>query len=158
MANYLTGKSQYAKSNPNYKHGATNHSLYDIWIHIRMRCTKKSDSDYKLYGKRGITLCNEWLNPHNFFADMGKRPSSKHSVERRNNNKGYTKNNCYWATNKEQANNKRTCVYIPYNGKTQTLKQWSEELGIKYMTLYNRINKSNMDIPTAFTKPIGRWT
>ena len=138
-------------------HGMSKHPLYDIWIHMVERCANKKSKDYKLYGKRGITVSKNWMDINKFIKDMHPKPKGKYSIDRRNNNGPYSKDNCYWATDSEQANNKRTSRLIVFNNKRQTLKQWSQELGIKYLTLKNRLDISNMSIQTAFTRPIGRW-
>lgn len=69
------------------------------------------------------------------------RPSPEHTIERDNNNKGYSKENCRWATRKEQANNRRTNIYYALNGENKTLQQWCDELDLKYITVYNRLKR-----------------
>ena len=106
------------------------------------RCTDEKASNYHNYGGRGITMDPRWLESvENFYEDMGDPPTSKHSIDRIDNDKGYTKANCRWATVQEQQNNKRSCVYLTYNGKTQTIAQWSRELGIPPMTITARIRQ-----------------
>ena len=136
-------------------HGQSNHPLFKIWRGMISRCTKPQAANYPLYGGRGITVCDEWLNDINIFiADMGERPSKDHSVERRNNELGYSKDNCYWATRKEQCNNTRSNVFIEYNGKNQTVTQWANELDIDPETLRQRL-KNNWSVEKALTTPLG---
>lgn len=117
--------------NKNRTHGLTFTSEYVAWILMKRRCYNRKSKDYIWYGKRGITVCDRWLSSfENFLEDMGERPSKRHSVERKDNEKGYCPDNCKWATPKEQANNKRTNHLVEFNGKRMTLMQWERELGI----------------------------
>lgn len=78
---------------------------YKTWIAMRRRCNDPSTDNYKYYGGRGIKLCKEWENFDAFYKDMGPKPTNLHSIERRNVNGNYQKDNCYWATKIEQMNN-----------------------------------------------------
>lgn len=89
-------------------HGMARTKIYKTWIQMRSRCTNTSDKSYAEYGKRGITVCEEWLNSfERFYSDMGNQPDGM-SLERIDNNKGYSKENCRWATVTDQQRNKRT--------------------------------------------------
>lgn len=146
-------QSMKGQLHPSYKHGLTAKiPEYGIWQSMIRRCHNKTDKTYQFYGARGIYVCDRWINSFtNFYQDMGQRPSEKYSIDRIDNNKGYYKENCKWSTSKEQSNNRRKCKYINYNNKTQTIKQWSEELGIPEETIHSRIKK-NVDIDTALGK------
>lgn len=113
---------------------------YKTWCEIKGRCYNENSTFYKNYGGRGIKMCDRWLNSfENFIADMGNRPSPKHSIDRIDVNGDYTPENCRWATMKEQCNNRRSNIRIEYQGKTQTLKQWCEELGLNYPNAYSML-------------------
>ena len=89
-----------------YPHGLTNHELYKIWEAMRSRCNNPKNPQYKNYGGRGITICKRWDNFALFLKDMGERPEGM-SIDRINNNKGYSPKNCHWATSQQQRWNMR---------------------------------------------------
>jgi len=135
-------------------HGKRRSSIYYVWCGIIQRCTNENQKAYKNYGDRGITVCEEWLNFENFYADMGEKPVGL-TIDRINNNLGYCKENCRWATKKEQANNTRSNRIIEFSGQSFTMKQWSENLGIPYQTLAVRLNKYKWSVSRALTTSVG---
>lgn len=89
-------------------HGLACHPLYNTWRAMRARCYNQNAIEYDRYGGRGITVCPEWReSPAQFISDMGPKPTPKHTVERTNNDLGYSPENCRWATMTEQQRNKR---------------------------------------------------
>lgn len=125
-----------------FKHGMTKTSIYGTWVGMKARCLNYSCKSYRDYGGRGITVCERWLNSfENFYKDMGDRPTLNHSIERRNNNEGYSPENCYWATPEEQMNNTRHNVSLTYQGITMNMAQWARKLGLSRACLWDRINK-----------------
>ncbi len=126
---------------------------YKVWSGMKRRCYNKNDKRYENYGGRGIIICSAWLASFWFFLqDMGSRPSELHSIDRIDNDGNYEPNNCRWSTNKEQCNNRTSCIIIEYYGREQTLTQWCEELDLNYKTIRRRIIDFNWDVDRAFTE------
>lgn len=121
-----------------YKHGKKYSKIYKIWEGMKQRCKNKKNTAYANYGGRGITLDPRWEKFENFYEDMGD-PGKEQMLERINNNKGYYKENCKWATRVEQNNNKRSNRLITFNGKTQNITQWATEIGIYENTIQSRL-------------------
>lgn len=119
-------------------HKQSNTEEYKIWKDMRKRCNNKNCKAYKYYGERGINVCNRWNDYVNFISDMGKRPGKEYSIDRRDNDKGYCPENCYWATKIEQMNNRSNSVFLEFNNKNMSISQWSRELNIDKKTLYSR--------------------
>ena len=115
-------------------HGATGTPEHRAWKHLRGRCNNPRDKSYHNYGGRGIKVCARWDKFENFLADIGLRPSSKHSVERDKVDGDYEPANCRWATAKEQARNTRKTVFIG----NEKLVDMADRLGVKASTLHAR--------------------
>lgn len=137
----------------NATHGLTGTSIHDIWVNMHARCRNKKHPSYKYYGERGIRVCDRWASFENFYSDMGDRPSLKHSVDRRENNKGYEPGNCYWATKKEQQNNMRNNFKILHEGCNLSVAQWAEKLGINVKTVWSRLARGWKPVD-AITKKV----
>jgi hypothetical protein len=121
-------------------HGKSHSSEYNTWHSMIQRCVNPNAPCYHNYGGRGINVCDRWMECFdNFYKDMGNKPTPHHSIERIDNNKGYCKGNCVWADRKQQQNNLRSNVLITKDGLTMNITQWSEKIGIKRSTIYNRI-------------------
>lgn len=112
---------------------------YETWGRIRQRCTNPKNPAFPDYGARGIRMCERWASFENFYADMGPRPSPKHSIDRRDNNGDYSPENCRWATLKQQSRNKRNNVWIEHDGKRMILEDWATETGLPRTTLEQRV-------------------
>ena len=122
---------------------------------MRNRCNNQNDGSYKSYGGRGISVCDEWSNYLSFKEwALTNGYEETLSIDRINNNGNYDPSNCKWSTVKEQNRNKRKNHLIEYNGEIKTLVEWSEQLGIAYHTLKNRINRYKMPVEVAFTRPV----
>jgi hypothetical protein len=106
---------------------------YDTWQGMKDRCSNQNNSQFKNYGARGIKVCSEWLDFEIFLSDMGERPEGK-TIDRIDNNKGYSKDNCRWATDKEQVDNRRVTIFFTYNDKKMCLKDWCRHFNKPYST------------------------
>ncbi|HUR56047.1 MAG TPA: hypothetical protein VMZ71_18060 [Gemmataceae bacterium] len=124
------------------KHGLAHSPEYKIWAAIIQRCTNTHAQKYADYGGRGITVCARWLESfENFYADMGPRPLPHLTIERRENDLGYSPENCGWDTRKVQANNRRNTIWITARGRKQTISAWAAELGVPYAVIARRQRK-----------------
>lgn len=143
----------YQKEIPNNKrtHGEANKTdEYRIWRAMKYRCHVSSCRNYMSYGGRGIYVCDEWLNSYEqFLFDMGRRPTKKHTIERLNNNKGYSKDNCIWATYKQQANNKRSSSIVNINGEALTISQARDKFSITKSKLDDLLYRKKMSKEAA---------
>lgn len=137
------------------KHGKSKHRLYTIWAMMKRRCLNKKSKDYSRYGGRGISVCSEWIDNFSAFYDWAMKNGyrSDLSLDRANNDGSYNPPNCRWTTVKEQQNNTRCNKIISHNGKSLTIAQWSEELGIPDSVLRTRI-KRGWSVERAFSQPV----
>ncbi len=125
--------------NHTIKHGMYNTPEYRAWQSMWTRCTNTRTHYYQHYGGRGIAVCDEWKNFSVFFSDIGLRPSASHSLDRIDNDIGYNKTNCRWATKIEQGNNRRDNVKCSYNGETRTIKEWERLKNMPRTLLWRRL-------------------
>jgi hypothetical protein len=117
-------------------HGMSKTVEYAIWAAMKRRCYNPNSVDFVWYGARGIAVCDAWKNSFKaFYDDMGPRPDDM-SIDRIDTNKDYSPENCRWVSMKAQANNKRNSRQVQHEGRTQTVQQWSDELGIPYTTTH----------------------
>lgn len=113
--------------------------LYSIWSGMHARCNDPANPAYKNYGGRGIAVCQRWDDYAKFCTDMGERPPG-YCLERKNNDAGYSPDNCVWATRTEQSRNRRGLVQVTIDGETHPLSVWVERFGIvSYGTAHRRI-------------------
>lgn len=123
-----------------FKHGQSRKRIHNIWWTITRRCGDANSSSYHLYGAAGKTLCESWKEFKNFFEwSMNNGYKDNLSIDRIYNDKGYSPENCRWVTMKSQQRNRSNNTYLTINGTTKLLCEWSEETGIAYATIRNRI-------------------
>ena len=141
------------RNKQNAKHAMSKSHTYKSWKSMKSRCYDKNDKDYPRWGGRGITVCDSWKNSFiEFYKDMGDRTNG-HTIDRIDNNGNYELKNCRWAVPKVQSNNTRKNYYIEYMGKTQTAKQWAEELKtVEYKTILYRL-RNGWETHAALTTP-----
>ena len=139
----------------NITHGCSNTRTYKIWEGIKQRTCNSKRKEFKNYGGRGILICVRWKHSYAaFLEDMGECPAN-HSIERIDNQKGYSKNNCRWATKLEQNNNHRRNVLVEFRGETKNLTQWAKEFGLPSKLVHSRYRDSKWPIEKVLTTPIG---
>lgn len=125
---------------------------YDVWYFMRRRCDDESHTYYEDYGGRGITYCAEWETYEGFVRSMGYRPKGL-SLDRINNDGPYCPENCRWVEPIEQYNNRRSSVFIEFNGERLTWAQWGRRLGCDYRVLWDR-KKRGWPVEKILTTPI----
>lgn len=141
----------------NYRHGYKTagkySSEYSIWMNMRARCNNPRNGSYDKYGGRGITVCERWQADFlNFLQDMGRRPSTDHSIDRIDNDGDYEPGNCRWATRKEQCRNRRSSRRIGFCGETKTMAEWAEETGLPTNVIFWRLQRG-WTVERALTFP-----
>lgn len=125
---------------PKVIHNMSYSPEYSAWKNMKDRCLCKTNHAYPNYGGRGIGIFEPWINSFpKFLEDVGMRPAGNFALERKNNNLGYSPENCAWATMKSQGNNRRNNVRMVINGESKTVAEWSDATGIPHSTLARRI-------------------
>lgn len=134
-----------AASKANTTHALRNTSTYRSWNAMLNRCRNKNAPHYKRYGGRGISVCEQWSSFENFLADMGERPKGM-SLDRIDNGGNYEPENCRWATDEQQNENRRNTRWIEHDGLRLTASEWARRLGIRLPTLLESLSKHPIDI------------
>lgn len=137
------------------KHGKSGERIYTIWHLMKRRCFDSTKKEYKSYGGRGISVCDEWLDSTTFIEWAYQNGySDELTLDRIDNNKNYCPENCRWVDLKVQANNRRNNRLITYNGETKTMTQWARENGITYPVLQKRYDVLGWSFERAISEPI----
>ncbi len=140
----------------NFKHGKIRTRLYRIHHGMKDRCYNINGRDYNTYGHRNIVVCDEWLNDFMNFYNWAINNGYKDNltIDRIDVNGNYEPSNCRWVDMKTQQNNKRNNIILTYNGKTQTLTQWVNELDLEYSTVKGRHYRGWSDKECLFGKEV----
>lgn len=140
------------------KHGLSQTQEYRIWSGMKARCMNPNSCGYPNYGGRGITVCERWLTFENFFADMGRRPSPRFSLDRFPNKNGdYEPGNVRWASQKQQMNNIRRNIILVIDGVSRTLTEWADISGIPHAYIRQRL-RIGVETKKAVFEPVKlRW-
>ena len=140
-------------------HGMKDPRLYKKWCSMKSRCNYPSSKCYPRYGGKGIKICDEWENSFESFYKWAMETGYKDglTIDRIDNSKGYSPDNCRWATHAEQCRNYSRNRFITYQGRTQCMSDWADEYGINRCTLAQRI-KLGWSLERAFQKQDGRST
>ena len=143
----------------NVIYGDSRERIHNIWYLIIERCNNPDNSAYHNYGGRGIKVCPEWddgIKGYFRFKEwsLNNGYAKDLSIDRIDNDKGYSPDNCRWATVSEQANNKRNNVILEFNGRSMTLSQWAREIGMPMKVLHARIIRYGWDVERALTQPV----
>ncbi len=137
---YMTKEQKQITGRGNYKHGAyhRNPRLYAVWKTMRARCGNPKHLKFRIYGARGIAVCDEWRDAPNRFIDWaianGYKPGLQ--IDRLDNEQGYSPSNCRWTTAKENARNTRRNRFLTIGGATMPVAAWAEVKGINPKRIY----------------------
>lgn len=128
--------------------------LYWVWADMLQRCRNPNHKQFKNYGGRGISVCGEWSSFASFERDMGVRPDGM-MLERIDNDGPYSRENCRWASRKEQNSNRRNCIIVDCDGESVTLREYCRRKALKYRPIVKRIQDRNWPVDMALKVPIG---
>ena len=140
----------------NKTHGMSRTRIYRIWQGMRSRCYYENNKYFVNYGGRGITVCDEWKEHFEPFYEwaMSNGYSDNLTLDRIDNDKGYSPSNCQWATRTVQMNNTRMNRFLEYKGEIHTVSEWSRILNIPYYILDGRLNNYGWSVEKTFETPI----
>lgn len=134
------------------KHGEWNNPLFKVWKGMISRCTNQDDKRYNRYGGRGVSVCDKWLDVHQFINDMKHSYIKGMTIDRIDNNGNYEPSNCKWSTRYQQNRNYSRNIILHHNGKSMCAIDWALELNISPYTIYSRKRAGWSDALTL-TKP-----
>ncbi len=151
--------------NHGYLKGGNHPPEYKIWSAMIQRCCNCSCREYTWYGSRGITICDRWLEANgfaHFLADLGPRPHPRASLHRVDNDGNYEPGNVVWANPRIQSRHRRSNHVLTYNGRSMIIADWAEELGMKPITLSQRLRygwtvEDALTLPVEPRRPYAEW-
>lgn len=168
LANLRKGRTKscgcFSRERAPFKHRTHGHRRtpeYGVWSTMRQRCTNPRSKKFAEYGARGITVCNRWIESfENFLADMGERPSPKHTIERIDNARGYQPDNCTWAIQRTQQQNRRDNNVVTYQGESLCISEWTRRLDLPVGLVSQRLHRLGWTVEKALNTPsqAERWT
>jgi len=121
--------------------GVSRTAEYESWCNAKARCYNRNVDNFADYGGRGIRMCDRWRGSFAaFLSDMGPRPIGL-TLDRKDRNGPYAPDNCRWATDSEQANNRRNNHVVVYHGEARTIAEWARQLGLNRTTIHYRLAK-----------------
>ncbi len=136
-------------------HGKSETKLYKVWGSMKARCQNPNDKSYFLYGARGIKVFGTWNRFEPFCAwAMANGYREGLTLERVDNNSGYSPSNCAWIPKSKQSSNTRRCKLITWRGETRILRDWARKLGLPYCVIQARLKKYGWSIDSAFSRPL----
>jgi len=139
---------------PRQYHGMSGTKEHRAWLDMKKRCFSDSYNEHEHYKDRGIGMCDSWLMFMNFYNDMGPAPSPEHTLDRIDNDGDYCKENCRWALQSVQQNNRSNNRLLTYKGRTQTMSMWAREKGITPNLLRLRLRRG-WSVEEALEIPFG---
>lgn len=142
-----------ARATHNHSHSNAGRptKTFTTWVNMIQRCTNSKHKSFHRYGGRGITVCERWMTFENFLADMGEKPP-RMELDRECNAEGYKPENCRWVNRVQNANNRDVNHAITFDGRTQNIKQWAQELGCHHQSIAYRLKKG-WSVEDAFGTP-----
>lgn len=139
----------------NATHKHTNTPVFHAWLGMIARCHSPSNKDYWKYGERGIFVCDRWRSSFDLFlSDMGEKPSTRHSIDRKDNDGPYSPDNCRWATKTEQTRNRRNTARVVIDGQSVVLAELCDQNGARFNVAFDRIRRG-WPVEKALSLPVG---